>query len=90
MNILYTIKDPLILWDNLKERYDHQKTVILPKARYDWLHLRLQYFKYVNDYNSALFKITSQLKLYGENITNEDMLEKTYTTFHTSNMFLQQ
>ena len=31
-----TIKDPLVLWDNLKERYDHKKTVILPKARYDW------------------------------------------------------
>ena len=37
-----TVKDPLILWNYLKERYDHQKTVILPKARYDWLHLRLQ------------------------------------------------
>ena len=30
-----TVKDPLILWTNLKERYDHQKTVILPKTRYD-------------------------------------------------------
>ncbi|XP_027915596.1 uncharacterized protein LOC114175038 [Vigna unguiculata] len=40
-----TIKDPSVLWKNLKERYDHQKTVILPKARYDWMHLRLQDFK---------------------------------------------
>ena len=30
-----TIKDPLVLWNNLKEMYDHQKIVILPKARYD-------------------------------------------------------
>ena len=30
-----TIKDPLILWKNLKDKYDHQKTVILPKAHYD-------------------------------------------------------
>ncbi|KAK8627850.1 hypothetical protein V6N13_135448 [Hibiscus sabdariffa] len=50
-----TVKDPLILWNNLKERYDHQKTVILPKARYDWLHLRLQDFKSVSEYNSAMF-----------------------------------
>ena len=55
-----TVKDPLILWTNLKERYDHQKTVILPKARYDWLHLRLQDFKSVAEYNSAIFKISSQ------------------------------
>jgi hypothetical protein len=58
-----TVKDPLILWNNLKERYEHQKTVILPKARYDWMHLRLQDFKSVSEYNSALFKISSQLKL---------------------------
>jgi hypothetical protein len=32
-------KDPLVLWNKLKERFDHQKTVTLPKARYEWLHL---------------------------------------------------
>ncbi|KAK8689798.1 hypothetical protein V6N13_088509 [Hibiscus sabdariffa] len=30
-----TVKDPLILWNSLKERYNYQKTVILPQARYD-------------------------------------------------------
>nr|XP_017250847.1 PREDICTED: uncharacterized protein LOC108221484 [Daucus carota subsp. sativus] len=40
-----TVKNPLELWKSLKDRYDHQKTVILPKARYDWMHLRLQDFK---------------------------------------------
>ena len=34
-NEYLTVKDPFTLWSNLKERYDHQKTVILPKARYD-------------------------------------------------------
>jgi len=29
------IKDPLILWQNLKERYNNQKLVIILKARYD-------------------------------------------------------
>jgi hypothetical protein len=85
-----TVKDPLILWNNLKERYEHQKTVIFPKARYDWIHLRLQDFKSVSEYNSALFKISSQLKLCREKITDEDMLEKMYTTFHASNVLLQQ
>ncbi|XP_074377138.1 uncharacterized protein LOC141718658 [Apium graveolens] len=85
-----TVKEPLNLWNDLKERYDHQKTVILPKARYDWLHLRLQDYKSVSEYNSAMFKITSQLKLCGENVTDKDMLEKTYSTFHANNMLLQQ
>ncbi|KAJ8750935.1 hypothetical protein K2173_016116 [Erythroxylum novogranatense] len=35
-----TIKDPLVLWKNLKERFEHQRTVILPKARYEWIHLQ--------------------------------------------------
>ena len=85
-----TVKYPLILWTELKKRFDHQKTVILLKAHYDWMHLRLQDFKTVREYNSTLFKISSQLKLCGENITEEDMLEKTFTTFHASNVLLQQ
>ncbi|XP_008227661.1 PREDICTED: uncharacterized protein LOC103327154 [Prunus mume] len=85
-----TIKDPLALWGNLKERYDHQRTVILPKARHDWMHLHLQDFKSVANYNSALFRISSKLRLCGENITDADLLEKTFTTFHASNVVLQQ
>ncbi|XP_074367589.1 uncharacterized protein LOC141708019 [Apium graveolens] len=40
-----TVQNPLELWKNLKDRYDHQKTVILAKAHYNWMHLRLQDFK---------------------------------------------
>ena len=36
-----TVKNPFELWKNLKERFNHQKTVILPNARYAWMHLRL-------------------------------------------------
>ncbi|XP_059669642.1 uncharacterized protein LOC132314881 [Cornus florida] len=85
-----TERDPLSLWKNLKERYDYQKTIILLKARDDWQQLRLQDFKTVAEYNSALFKISSTLKLCGDIITDELMLEKTFTTFHASNVSLQQ
>ena len=64
--------------------------MILPKTRYDWMHLRLQDFKSVSDHNSVLFKIYSKLLLCGEKITDEDMLEKIFSTFHVSNMLLQQ
>ncbi|XP_074352020.1 uncharacterized protein LOC141691180 [Apium graveolens] len=70
------VKDPTTFWKNLKERYDHQKSITLPMALYDWLHLSLQDFK--------------SLKLCGENIYDNDMLEKTYSTFHANNMLLQQ
>ncbi|KAK6115399.1 hypothetical protein DH2020_007668 [Rehmannia glutinosa] len=85
-----TVKDPSILWKNMKERYDHLKLVILPKARYDWIKLRFQDFKSVSDYNSMLFKISSKLKLCGESITDGDMIEKTLSTFHALGLLLQQ
>ncbi|GKA85616.1 hypothetical protein Tco_0807270, partial [Tanacetum coccineum] len=46
-----TIKDPLVLWNHLKDRYEHQKQ---------------------------------------KKITDEEMLEKTFSTFHASNLLLQQ
>ena len=84
------VKDPFTMWNDIRDRFDHQKTVILPKAHYDWMHLRLQDFKTVSEYNSALFKISSKLKLYGGKITDKDMLEKMFTMFHASNVFLQR
>ncbi|GJT07375.1 S-type anion channel SLAH1 isoform X1 [Tanacetum coccineum] len=85
-----TVKDPLVLWNKLKDRFDHQKTVILPKARYEWTHLRLQDFKSVSEYNSAMHRITSTLLLCGDTISDAEMLEKTFSTFHASNILLQQ
>ena len=85
-----TTENPLELWNELKSRYDHQRMVILPKARSDWRDLRIQDYKFVHEYNSAMFKIISKLKLCGESITDQDTLEKTFSTFHTSNVLLQQ
>ncbi|XP_052621035.1 uncharacterized protein LOC128126907 [Lactuca sativa] len=66
--------DPNILWNLLKERFDHQKEVILPNARDEWRTLRFQDFK----------------KYYGDEFTDEDMLEKTYSMFHATNIALMQ
>ena len=54
------------------------------------MHLRLQDYKIVSEYNSSMFRISSQLKLCGEKVTDEDLLEKTFCTFHASNLLLQQ
>ncbi|GAV61749.1 UBN2 domain-containing protein, partial [Cephalotus follicularis] len=85
-----TIKNPLELWQNLNDRFEHLKAVVLPKALNDWAQLQFQDFKTVSEYNSTLFKIVSQLKMCGEVITEDMLLEKTYRTFHASNMLLQQ
>ncbi|XP_073119805.1 uncharacterized protein [Henckelia pumila] len=85
-----TVKEPHDLWKSLYERFDHQRTIVLPRARYEWMHLRLQDFKSVSDYNSTLFEISSTLIFCGEKVTDQYMLEKTFSTFHASNVLLQQ
>ncbi|XP_015086989.1 uncharacterized protein LOC107030107 [Solanum pennellii] len=40
-----TLKDPLELWIGLKGRYEHLKATILPRARYEWMHLWFQDYK---------------------------------------------
>ncbi|XP_059301887.1 uncharacterized protein LOC132053800 [Lycium ferocissimum] len=91
MKIEYlTIKDPFILWKNLNKRYDHLKMVFLPKARHEWINLRLQDFKSVMKYNSEMFRITSILTVCGETISDSDKMEKTFSTFYASNVLLQQ
>ena len=85
-----TIKDPHELWTNLADRFAHQKSVVLSRARYEWTHLRFQDYSSVTEYNFAMFRITSQMNLCGEKVTQDMMLEKTFSTFHASNMILQQ
>ena len=51
--------------------------------------MRFQDFKKVNDYHSALFRIISQLKYCGETITDEQIIQKTLSTFHVSQMNIQ-
>ncbi|XP_051126319.1 uncharacterized protein LOC127248141 [Andrographis paniculata] len=85
-----TLESALELWERLKERYDHLRLTLLPRARREWQSLRLQDFKSVQEYNSAMFKITSRLRHCGENVSESDMMKKTFSTFHGSNIVLQQ
>ncbi|GKA66315.1 hypothetical protein Tco_0766123 [Tanacetum coccineum] len=59
-------------------------------SNYEWNTLRFQDFKKVNEYTSALFRICRTLRFCGQTVTEADMLEKTFSTFHASNINLQQ
>ncbi|PIN02186.1 hypothetical protein CDL12_25301 [Handroanthus impetiginosus] len=48
MIFLHYHLDESLKFEYLTGRYDHLKLVVLPKARYDWLHLRLQDFKSIS------------------------------------------
>ncbi|KAK9920558.1 hypothetical protein M0R45_029112 [Rubus argutus] len=84
------VSSPKELWDSLKDRFDHQKTIWLPEARHDWLNLRFQDFKSVTEYNAEVCRIRALLQYCGEQLTDNDLLEKTYTTFPSSDNLLQK
>ena len=83
-------EDPRSLWKALEDRYGHLQMIFLPQARHDWYNLRFQDFKSVNAYNSEVCRIRSLLKYCKEELTDADLLEKTFSTFHASDMLLQQ
>ncbi|XP_027905847.1 uncharacterized protein LOC114165409 [Vigna unguiculata] len=78
-----TVKDPSVLWKNLKVRYDHQKIVILPKARYDWMHLRLQDFKTDGELHTSIAPANEILNAQSGTTTNMELVS-TKTTFFGS------
>jgi hypothetical protein len=89
-NEYMTEDDPKVLWDSLKDRYGHQMKALLPKAKREWLHLRFQDYKTVEQYNSVLHRIVTCLKLCGEKITDADMIDKTLSTFHPNYVQIQR
>ncbi|XP_021738394.1 uncharacterized protein LOC110704888 [Chenopodium quinoa] len=84
------VEDPKELWDCLNERFGHHKRVLLPKALFDWTNLRFQDFKSVIDYNLTIHEIVYILRYCDHPVSDEHMIEKTLTTFHASNILLQE
>lgn len=74
----------------LQNQFNNQHTIFLPKARYDWIHLRGQDYATIVEYNTETYKITSQLSLCGEPIDDTHMIDKTLSTFHVANIILAQ
>jgi hypothetical protein len=54
-----TERDPLVLWQSLKDRFGQQLTIVLPRAQQAWITLRFEDYKSVAVYNSALHGLSS-------------------------------
>ncbi|KAK9671418.1 hypothetical protein RND81_12G028900 [Saponaria officinalis] len=80
------VRDPYDLLNHLQARFGHHHDVLLPRLREDWKNLRFQDFTSVNEYNSALFHISSQLEYCGDEVTDFAKLEKTISTMGGPNL----
>ncbi|XP_020196760.1 uncharacterized protein [Aegilops tauschii subsp. strangulata] len=70
------------LWTALKQRFERLKYTVKPRAEAEWILLRFADFKTVGEYNSALHRICTTLRLCGTEITDSQKIEKTLSTFH--------
>ncbi|KAL6592452.1 hypothetical protein ACP70R_049505 [Stipagrostis hirtigluma subsp. patula] len=81
-NEYMTERNPKVLWNLLHERFEKIEIVLLPRVKREWANLRFQEFKTVEDYNTALYGITTRMKLCGLKLEDKDLIEKTLSTFH--------
>ncbi|KAK9676058.1 hypothetical protein RND81_11G051000 [Saponaria officinalis] len=58
------VRDPNDLLKHLEARFGHHHDVLLPRLREEWKNLRFQDFTSVNEYNSTLFQLCSQLEYW--------------------------
>jgi hypothetical protein len=63
--------------------------VILPETNTDWVHLRLQDYKSIRDYNRVVHKICAKLRFYEKEPSDEEKIEKTLTTMLPSDRVLK-
>uniref|UniRef100_K3YMN0 CCHC-type domain-containing protein n=1 Tax=Setaria italica TaxID=4555 RepID=K3YMN0_SETIT len=83
-------EDPRELWKSLSQRYEQQKTIVLPKATHEWNHLCLQDFKTVDEYNHVVHNVCSKLRFCDKEPSDEDKIEKTLSTMLPSERSITQ
>ncbi|XP_050387922.1 uncharacterized protein LOC126804394 [Argentina anserina] len=75
---------PSVLWDTLKEQFDHVHDARLPTLLEEWIYVHLLDFAKVHDYNQKMLNLQTNLNLCGKEKTDNDMIEKTLETFSES------
>jgi hypothetical protein len=63
--------------------------VILPEANHDWTHLRLQGYKFIEDYNHVVHKICDGLYFCEKELSEVNKIKKTLQTMLLLDMILQ-
>jgi hypothetical protein len=82
-------EEPSVLWTALQNRYEQQKAVILPEANHDWIHLHLQDYKSIGDYNHNVYKICAKLQFCDKEPSDKYKIEKTLTIMLPSDRVLK-
>jgi hypothetical protein len=82
-------EEPHSLWVALKDHYEQQKVILLPEASHEWTQIHLQDFKSIGDYNHAIHKVYTKLRLCEKKPLEEDKIKKTLQNMLPSDRVLQ-
>jgi hypothetical protein len=82
-------EEPSVLWIALQNRYEQRKVVILFEGNHDWVHLHLQDYKSIGDYNHVIHKICTKLQFCEKEPSDKEKIGKTLMTMLTSDRVLK-
>ncbi|CAH9076577.1 unnamed protein product [Cuscuta europaea] len=82
---LKTLKE---LWDALKCRFGNIHDTLIPELTVQWNEIRLVDYKKINDFNKDMLCLKARLNFCGKPITEDEMIDKTLSTFPTSALIL--
>ncbi|XP_062012265.1 uncharacterized protein LOC133728852 [Rosa rugosa] len=82
------LNTPKELWDALKGRFGNIHDTLLPELTIQWNEIRLLDYKRVNDFNKDMLRLKARLNFCGKELTKDDMIQKTLSTFPTSALIL--
>nr|XP_011465075.1 PREDICTED: uncharacterized protein LOC105351668 [Fragaria vesca subsp. vesca] len=82
------LKTPLELWDTLKGRFGNIHDTLLPELTIQWNEIRLFDYKRVNDFNKDMLCLKARLNFCVKELTEDDMIQKTLSTFPISALIL--
>ncbi|XP_004309281.1 PREDICTED: uncharacterized protein LOC101300013, partial [Fragaria vesca subsp. vesca] len=74
--------------DALKGRFGNIHDTLLPELTVQWNEIRLLDYKRVNDFNKDMLRLKARLNFCGKELTEDDMIQKTLSTFPTSSLIL--
>ncbi|CAH9124298.1 unnamed protein product [Cuscuta epithymum] len=82
------LKTPKELWDTLKGHFGNIHDTLLPELTVQWNEIRLVDYKKINDFNKDMLRLKARLNFCGKPITEDEMIDKTLSTFPTSAIIL--
>ena len=79
---------PVAIYDYLGLLFGNIHDTLFPGLAVQWNGIRLLDYKRVNDFNKDMLRLQARLNFCGREITEDDMIYKTLTTFPTSAFIL--